>query len=94
MRILKLLLEKDVDLTIRNKKGQTPIDITSSKSIITLFWSYLKRTGEYSKENKASSPGYSPKRALSKKCSAKVLVKDARLNDLGTNAVSATVSPR
>lgn len=88
--MLRLLLEKDVDLTIKNKKGQTPIDIANSKTVIALFWNYLKKTGEYSKENK-SSPGYSPKRALSKKCSAKILTKESRLNGLG-GAVSATVS--
>jgi hypothetical protein len=88
--VLRLLLEKDVDLTIKNKKGQTPIDIGNSKTVIALFWNYLKKTGEYSKENK-SSPGHSPKRALSKKCSAKILTKESRLNDFG-GAVSETVS--
>lgn len=86
------MLEKDVDLTIKNRKGQTPIDIANSKTIITLFWNYLKKAGEYAKENK-SSPGYSPRQMLSKKCSAKILAKDTqkRLNDC-EGAASATVS--
>ncbi len=41
IKILKLLLERKPDLTIKNKKGQTPIDITNSKTIISLFWHYL-----------------------------------------------------
>lgn len=41
MSILKILLDKNPDLTIKNKKGQTPIDITNSKTIITVFSEYL-----------------------------------------------------
>lgn len=75
LKILKLLLERKIDLTIKNKKGQTPIDITNSKTIISLFWNYLKKNGDDLKENKISPERtcYSPKRALSKKCSAKIL---------------------
>ncbi len=39
--MLKLLLENKPDLTLKNKKGQTAIDITNSKIIISLFWHYL-----------------------------------------------------
>jgi len=70
IKILKLLLEKKPDLTIKNKKGQTAIDITNSKTIISLFWHYL--TGDTnsnsSEENKrlvyAKTPGPTPGPAL------------------------------
>jgi len=29
------------ELTIKNKKGQTAIDITKNKKIVQLFWEYL-----------------------------------------------------
>lgn len=70
-------MEKNVDLTMKNKKGQTPIDITSSKTIINLFWNYLKKSNSSAKENKALlSPSHSPKKAISKKCSAKIPIKN------------------
>jgi hypothetical protein len=61
MKILKMLLEKKPDLTIKNKKGQTPIDITSSKTIISLFWHYLTAAAEANnaatvEENKTPAP--------------------------------------
>ena len=34
-------MEKKPDLSLKNKKGQSPIDITNSKVIISLFWNYL-----------------------------------------------------
>jgi hypothetical protein len=72
--MLKLLLEKNVDLAIKNKKGQTPIDISNSKTIITLFWNYLKKDDEL-KENKAGS---SPRKTLNKKCSDKIQTKTSQ----------------
>ena len=39
--MLSLLLDKKPDITVRNKKGQTPIDVTNSKSVISIFWQYL-----------------------------------------------------
>jgi len=50
-------------LAIKNKKGQTPIDVSNSKTIITLFWNYLKKNSTEAKENKVVQ---SPKRALNK----------------------------
>ena len=43
--MLKMMLELKPDLTLTNKKGQTAIDITSSKIIISLFWHYLNGNG-------------------------------------------------
>ena len=49
-KILKLLLAYKPDITRKNKRGQTPIDVTSSKTIIALFWRHmsgkLERDGE------------------------------------------------
>jgi len=72
--MLKLLLEKNVDLAIKNKKGQTPIDISNSKTIITLFWNYLKKD-DGRKENKVDT---SPKKALNKKCFDKIQTKTSQ----------------
>jgi hypothetical protein len=36
-----MLLAHKPDITIKNKKGQTAIDITNSKTIISMFWQYL-----------------------------------------------------
>eukprot|EP00826_Nyctotherus_ovalis_P007103 TRINITY_DN1174_c0_g4_i1.p1 TRINITY_DN1174_c0_g4~~TRINITY_DN1174_c0_g4_i1.p1 ORF type:complete len:382 (-),score=74.65 TRINITY_DN1174_c0_g4_i1:664-1809(-) len=52
---LKILLGKNVDLTIKNKKGQTAIDVSNSKSVVALFLSYLKMDSEGVKENRANS---------------------------------------
>jgi len=40
-KILSMLLAHKPDITIKNKKGQTAIDITNSKTIISMFWQYL-----------------------------------------------------
>lgn len=77
INILKLLLEKNVDLAIKNKKGQTPIDVSNSKTIITLFWNYLKKDNDGSKENKIVPP-QSPKKALNKKCLDKIQAKTSQ----------------
>ena len=46
IKILKLVMEMKPDLTLKNKKGQTAIDITNSKIIMSLFWHYLTGTEE------------------------------------------------
>lgn len=76
-------MDKELDLTLKNKKGQTPIDITNSKTIIGLFLNYLKENSEGSKENKPSfdNTEFLHKRTLSKKCSAKILIGNTALKE-------------
>jgi len=79
MNILKLLLEKDPNLTIKNNKGQTAIDVTKSKSVINLFWKYLTKGSDKDKvledvsENiqrtsRSKQNPYVPVGKLKKKC--------------------------
>ena len=42
------MLECNPDLTIKNKKGQTPIDITNSKAIINVFLKSLTKNKDFS----------------------------------------------
>ena len=60
VKILNLLLEKNPDLTIKNRKGQTAIDITNSKTIINIFWKHL------TSENKINSIEKGSKKELDK----------------------------
>ncbi len=57
IRILRLLLERKPDITLKNSKGQTPIDVTSSKTIIAVFWNYLagKLGGSGEKEDEVDA---------------------------------------
>lgn len=65
VNMLKMLLGKNVDLAIKNKRGQTAIDVSNSKSVVALFLSYLKMDSEGVKENRASS---SQKKTLNRRC--------------------------
>lgn len=49
------MLGRNPDLTLKNKKGQSPIDITRNKAIIKLFWNHLsgKMDAKVSEQNKA-----------------------------------------
>jgi hypothetical protein len=60
MKILRLLLEKKPDLTIKNKKGQTAIDITNSKTIISLFWHYLTGSPDSNVSEESKTPTSKP----------------------------------
>jgi ankyrin repeat protein len=80
VKILKLLLEKDPNLTIKNNKGQTAIDITKSKSVISLFWEYLTKGSDkvledvnenVPKTNRTKQNTYVPVSRL-KKCTQEV----------------------
>lgn len=42
--ILKLLLAKNPDLSIKNKRGNTAVDSNKSKVVVSVFWSYLSGT--------------------------------------------------
>ncbi len=40
-KILKLLLDRKPDLTLKNRKGQTPINVANSKMVMMVFWHHL-----------------------------------------------------
>lgn len=91
MNVLKLLLEKNVDLAIKNKKGQTPIDVSNSKTIITLFWNYLRKNNDGTKENKIITLK-SPKKTLNKKSLEKIQAKNPQKEYADTKSNATSVS--
>ena len=52
LKILKMMVEKKLDLTIKNKKGQTPIEIASTKGIINTLAQYLGKGSAVSDKGK------------------------------------------
>lgn len=86
-----MLLEKKPDLTIKNKKSQTAIDITNSKTIISTFWHHLTGSSESntSEDNKAlvsksPTPGSQPKANFPKKTTSKLVLADLKSKPKGS----------
>ena len=84
IKVLKMLFEKRPDLTAKNKKGQTAMDITNSKIIIALFWHHLTGAEEAKDLNSTTKVGLqAPTPTLdtsrSQQRSAKDLLKDIKI---------------
>jgi len=54
--ILKALLEKDADLTLKNNKGLTAIEMAKDREIIKTFWKSLTGIGDSVAVDKKSKP--------------------------------------
>eukprot|EP00826_Nyctotherus_ovalis_P006865 TRINITY_DN11676_c0_g2_i1.p3 TRINITY_DN11676_c0_g2~~TRINITY_DN11676_c0_g2_i1.p3 ORF type:complete len:112 (+),score=18.18 TRINITY_DN11676_c0_g2_i1:776-1111(+) len=55
INVLKVLLEKDPDLTIKNTKGLTPIEESKSTAVVKTFWKYLTGIPDSTTKEKAKS---------------------------------------
>lgn len=73
------MLEKKPDLALKNKKGQTAIDITNSKIIISLFWHYFSGNEETKKDQPNQTPDPA-KKSPTQKVSSKALVTPTAVN--------------
>lgn len=51
-----MLLEKKPNLTLKNKKGQTPIDLTNNKLMISTFSLYLSKKSPEEPKSQKDTP--------------------------------------